>query len=226
MDLSNASVIFDLDGTLADTSADLLAAANACFDELGLGVLLDLERDAGTALRGGKAMLRLGFSRAGREDEDEVARQYPRLLFHYGQNLDNHTRMYPGAMDAVHALRGRGYAVGICTNKPEHLAQELLIRLGVRDDFGALVGGDSLPVAKPDPAPFWETVRRLDGDPARSCLVGDSRTDRNTAKAAGVPSILVTFGPDGKQMEAMQPQALCHDFAMLPEIVERLLASG
>lgn len=220
------SVIFDLDGTLADTSGDLIAAANVCFEGLGLGALLDPAKDAGTALRGGRAMLSLGFSRVDGFGEDEILRQYPVLLDAYAKDIDTHTVMYDGAMDAVEALKSAGYGVGIATNKPEGLAEELMKRLGVRDAFASLVGADTLPVRKPDPEHLFEAVRRLGGDPAKTCLVGDSDTDRNTALAAGVPSILVTFGPSGEDMAALKPEALIDNFAKLPSVVERLLAGA
>ena len=216
------SVIFDLDGTLADTSRDLVAAANLCFAGLGLGDLLDPVADAGTALRGGRAMLTLGFSRVQGFGPADVSRLYPVLLEAYADGIDRHTVVYPGAMEAVEALKLKGYAVGICTNKPEGLAQELLTRLGIRDAFGALVGADTLAVRKPDPAPLWETVRRLGGDLTRTCLVGDSDTDRKTAQAAGVPSILVTFGPAGGDMAALQPAALLGHYDDLVDIVKGL----
>ena len=216
------SVIFDLDGTLADTSGDLLAAANACFRDLGLGDVLG-PQDAGTALKGGRAMLRLGFERTGTHGEDEVDRQYQPLLDYYEAALDHHTVLYPGAMDAVEALKGRGFKVGICTNKPEHLAVKLMDSLGVLREFASLLGADSLPVRKPDPRHLTETVIRAGGDPARSLLVGDTSTDRETSRNAGVPSVLVTFGPSGEDMAALEPEALLSDYAHLPQIAERLV---
>ena len=218
------TVIFDLDGTLADTSGDLIAAANVCFEGLGLGPLLDPATDQGTALRGGRAMLTLGFSRVEGVAEGEIDRQYPILLDAYAQNIDAKTVLYPGAMEAVEALKTAGYGVGIATNKPEGLAEDLMRRLGVRDAFASLVGADTLPVKKPDPEHLFEAARRAGGDPALTCLVGDSDTDRNTARNGKVPSILVTFGPSGDDMAALAPEALLDDFADLPEIVARLLA--
>jgi phosphoglycolate phosphatase len=215
------SVIFDLDGTLADTSGDLIAAANATFAGLGLPPLLTAA-DAGTAMRGGRAMLTLGFSRTAGFGERDIARAYPVLLSHYRTAIDTHTRLYPGVLKAVATLKARGYRVGICTNKPEALAETLLRRLGVRDQFHSLVGADTLPVRKPDPAPLWEAVRRAGGDPARTCLVGDSATDRQTAANAGCPSLLVTFGPEGAQMAALAPDALIHAYQDLPAAVARL----
>lgn len=221
------TVVFDLDGTLADTSGDLIAAANACFRDMDAGDLLDPAKDAGTALRGGRAMLRLGMSRMGRGAEDPLIDEYyDALLYHYARDIDTHTRLYDGAMEAVTELKKRGYLVAICTNKPEALARELLTRLGVLDAFAAMLGADSLDVRKPDPEHLRETVRRAGGDPAQSVLVGDSDTDRNTSKAADVPSILVTFGPSGDDMAALAPEALLEKYSDLPDLVEQLLGKA
>ncbi len=218
------TVIFDLDGTLADTSGDLLAAANACFRQMGYGDVLTHPKDAGIALRGGKRMLTEGLKRVGAYHETTVEDYYPVLLDAYREAIDLHTFLYPGAMDAVEALKLRGYGVGICTNKPEALAEQLMRSLGVREAFASLVGADTLPVRKPDPAPLFEAARRAGGDPARTVLIGDSDTDRNTSSAAGVPSVLVTFGPSGEDMAALAPEALLHRYEDLPDIVDQLLS--
>ncbi len=217
------TVIFDLDGTLADTSADLIAAANACFQARGQGDMLDPATDALTAFHGGRAMLRLGFSRLGDWTESDVDLEYPRLLAAYEEGIDRETRLYPGAVDAVEALRGAGFATGICTNKPERLAEILLDRLGVRGLFGSLVGADTLPVRKPDPAPYRLSVERAGGVVARSMLIGDTETDRKTAAAAGVPVALVTFGPEGQGVDRLRPEALLDRFDALPELAARFL---
>jgi len=217
------TVIFDLDGTLADTSGDLLAAANACFAQMGLGNVLDRPEDAAIALRGGRAMLSHGLKRAGVQDAAVIDEYYPVLLDAYSASISLHTTLYPGAMLAVENLKSAGYGVGICTNKPEHLAEQLLRNLGVRDVFAALVGADTLPVRKPDPEPLREAARRAGGDPALTILIGDSDTDRNTAAAAGVPSVLVTFGPSGEDMAALKPEGLLHHFDDLPDLVAQLI---
>jgi phosphoglycolate phosphatase len=217
------TVIFDLDGTLADTSGDLLAAANACFRQMGLGEVLIHEQDAGIALRGGRMMLSTGLQRVGQYDVATVDRYYPVLLEAYSGAIAKHTEFYPGALNAVETLKGQGYGVGICTNKPEALADQLLSEMGVRDRFASLIGADTLPVRKPDPEPLREAARRAGGDPAKSILIGDSDTDRNTARAAGVPSVLVTFGPSGKDMAALEPEALLHRFEDLPGLVTQLI---
>lgn len=217
------TVVFDLDGTLADTSADLLAAANACFRDLGHGDVLDAD-DALTAFHGGRAMLRLGFARLGIDGaEAAVDAQYPRLLAAYAEGIDRETRLYPGAVAAVEVLRARGFATAICTNKPEGLAETLMTRLGVRGLFDALVGADTLPVRKPEAAPYVAAVERAGGIVARSMLVGDTETDRRTGIAAGVPVALVTFGPEGRGITRLDPEAVLDHFDDLPELAERLL---
>jgi phosphoglycolate phosphatase len=216
------TVVFDLDGTLADTSDDLLAAANACFQGLGQGDLLDA-RDAFTAFQGGRAMLRLGFQRLGKVDEAEVDRLYPVLLAAYGDAIDTHTRLYPGVVAALEALRQDGIALSICTNKPEGLAETLVQRLGIRPMFGALVGADTLTVRKPDPAPLIEALRRVGGSPGRALLVGDTKTDRQTGRAAAVPVALVTFGPEGRAVSRLSPEALLDHYDDLQGLVARIL---
>lgn len=212
-------VVFDLDGTLADTSGDLLAAANACFPTPLLG-----PEDRLCAFHGGRAMLRLGYTRLGRAwTEADIDAGYPVLLEAYRGAIAVHTTLYPGAMAAVEALKEAGFAVSICTNKPEALAEALLRALGVRDAFGALVGADTLPVRKPDPAPYRAAVERAGGVVARSMLIGDTETDALTGVAAGVPVALVTFGPEGTGVARFSPAALLERFEDLPGLADRLL---
>ena len=217
-------VIFDLDGTLADTAGDLIAAANAALGAMGHAPQLVMGRDDATALRGGRAMLQLAADRMGMvQAVPMIAAGYPLLLAAYGDAIDQHTTLYPGAMDAVARLKARGIAVGICTNKPEGLAETLLTRLGVRAEFAALVGADTLPLRKPDPAPFFEAVARAGGARGQSCLIGDTVTDRETARAAGRPCALVTFGPLGQSVADLAPEALIDHYDALDGVIDRLL---
>ncbi len=220
------TVIFDLDGTLADTSADLIAAANAAMIQLGHKPQLVAGQDDATAFRGGRAMLTLSLERLNFDGlAAEVERGYPLLLEAYGEAIDVHTTLYPGAIKAVEALKAQGFKVGICTNKPEGLAVKLMDRLGVSHHFASLIGADTLPTRKPDPAPYVASVEQAGGQVARSLLVGDTITDRTTARAAGVPSVLVTFGPLGMDVAKMEPEALLHDYSDLPGLVTKLLGA-
>jgi phosphoglycolate phosphatase len=216
--------VFDLDGTLADTSADLISAANATFAAVGLGRPLDPWRDRAVAFAGGRAMLREGFTRQGLAwDEAEVAALYPRLIQIYGEALDVETQLFDGVDAALGRLAAAGWALGICTNKPERLAARLLERLGIARRFAALVGADTLGVRKPDPRHLLETIARAGGVPGRAVLVGDTATDREAARAAGVPCVLVSFGPEGGAVAALAPEALLGHFDELPGLLERLV---
>ena len=216
-------VIFDLDGTLVDSSKDLIAAANVCFVQKGVGPMLDPIADAGTAVRGGKAMLRLGLSRLGPVEEAEVDRWYQPLLDAYAADVSSNTEFFDGALKAVANLKVAGYAVGICTNKPERLARRLLTELGAIDHFASLIGADTMPTRKPDPAPFWAAVDGAGGCRDASLIVGDTATDHKTALACGVPSILVTFGPDGDVTQDLSPQGKIGHFDDLMGEVARLI---
>ena len=221
--MTKRCVVFDLDGTLADTSGDLLAAANACFGQLGHKAVLTAA-DTLVAFQGGREMLRVGFARLGVSwSEEDITRLYPVLLQAYAGAIDVHTRLYPGAVAAVQRLLDAGYATAICTNKPEALAETLLQRLGVRGLFGALVGADTLATRKPDPAPYVAAVERAGGTVARSMLIGDTETDRITGAAAGVPVALVTFGPQGAGVSRLAPEGLLHHFDQLDAVVARLI---
>ncbi|MDO5658938.1 MAG: HAD-IA family hydrolase [Paracoccus sp. (in: a-proteobacteria)] len=221
------TVVFDLDGTLADTAGDLVAAANATLARRGLGDLLDPQRDAALAGRGGRAMLRAGYARAGAdilvpptaEDED-----FPFLLEAYGAAIAVHTRLYPGVAEALERLDSDGHRLAVCTNKPEGLADQLLRELGIREAFASLVGADTLPVRKPDPRPYIAAVERAGGNVAQSFLVGDTETDRQTAAAAGVRVALVSFGPEGRGIERLAPDALLDHFRDLRQLARDWLA--
>jgi hypothetical protein len=126
----------------------------------------------------------------------------------------------------VERLRARGAATSICTNKPEKLAIDLIDRLSLSHLFDALVGADTLPVRKPDPAPFRAAVDRSGGTLARSLLVGDTVTDRKTAAAAGVPCVLVTFGPSGRAVADLAPEALLDHYDDLDRVIATVLLPG
>ena len=144
MGTPRGTVVFDLDGTLADTSGDLIAAANATLKEIGIENALSPVGDKLTAFAGGRAMLRLGLQRGGfAEDENKVDELFYPFLDHYDEDIDVFTRLYDGAVEAVSDVKSLGYATAICTNKPENLAIKLMKKLNFFDVFDGLVGADT-----------------------------------------------------------------------------------
>lgn len=218
------TIVFDLDGTLADTSGDLLDAANAALVALGYPKALEHPEDAGTALRGGRAMLTLAFKRLEVAPVEPLIDQgYPLLLEAYGRQIAEKTVLYPGAREVVGRFKTAGYKVAICTNKPIDLAERLLEDLQFRDMWDAVIGANSLPTSKPDPSPYLAAVNLAGGTVERSLIVGDSATDLNTANAVGVPAVLVTFSPAGDSVKALNPQATIDHFDALDRVVAQLL---
>ncbi|MEM8790928.1 MAG: phosphoglycolate phosphatase [Pseudomonadota bacterium] len=218
--------IFDLDGTLADTAADLLTAANVALAEAELP-RLDYAEDRPVAGRGGRAMLRRSLTIAGR-DPDGVAEValadalYPKLLVAYERCIADQTVLFDGVEACLDRLEAEGWRLGICTNKPERLARILMAELGVLDRFGALLGADTLAVRKPDPVHFTETCARIGADPARSVMIGDTITDLATARAAGRPCVLTSFGFAAEPLESLAPDAIVGHYDEIPGVLDGL----
>lgn len=218
--------IFDLDGTLADTSGDLLAAANEVLRPRGLP-LLDLARDRAHAGRGGRSMIRRALALLPepppeREVEALADALYPELLAQYEARLAEETRLYDGAVPCLEALAVAGWRLGVCTNKPERLAQALLLRLGVRERFAAVLGAGALPVIKPDPEHLRETVRRAGAVPEQSVMLGDTRTDLLAARGAHMPCVLMRFGFAAEPLEELAADALVGHYDEVQAVLERL----
>lgn len=218
------SVIFDLDGTLADTSGDLITAANSCLKNFGAAAVLDPIGDQLVAFHGARAMLNEGLSRVMNEvDQALIDEHYPKVLEFYDANIANFTTLYDGVESCLETLKDKGYALGICTNKPEWLAIKLIEELGLTHHFGALLGADTLPVRKPDPEHLAATARAIGSDTSKTILIGDTITDRKTAANANVPCVLVAFGPEGEGVSRLKPDALLDHYDDLPQIVAQFL---
>jgi phosphoglycolate phosphatase len=218
--------IFDLDGTLADTAADLLGAANAVLAPLGYPALA-LARDKPFAGRGGRSMIRRSLSLMEippdvAEVESIADALYPGLLAAYEARLTEETRLFDGVADCLDALAAAGWRLGVCTNKPERLAVLLLESLGVFDRFGAVLGADSLAVRKPDPEHLHETARRIGARSRRCVMLGDTRTDLMTARAARVPCVLTSFGFAAEPLADLAADAVVGHYREIPAILERL----
>lgn len=220
------AVIFDLDGTLVDTAPDLVGALNDLLAALDLPSI-SIEQGRAASGRGGRSLIRVGHELAGiKLTEPEVDALYPRYLDHYAARYAVESKPYPGATALLDHLEAEGWRLGICTNKPARFAEGLMRALGLRERFGALLGADSLPVRKPDPRHLVETLERLGVEPDRGILLGDTETDLKTARAAGIPVALASFGYAPLPAAAYAPDAVFHHYDEAPEMIGRLWALG
>ncbi|MDQ8757784.1 phosphoglycolate phosphatase [Sphingosinicella sp. LHD-64] len=212
-------VAFDLDGTLADTAPDLAAALNHALARLGRPTVpVDSVRHL--VGHGARTLLRKGLATSGDASEALVEQGFPFFLEHYAAHICDGSSAYPGLDDALDALKARGVKLALCTNKQEGLTHLLIDAIGWTGRFDAIVGGDTLPVRKPDPAPLHEAIARAGG--GRAVFVGDSITDADTAKAAGIPFVAVSFGFSDRPAEQLGADALIHSHAELIPTLERL----
>ncbi len=174
------AVLFDLDGTLIDTAADLLGTLDDVRAELGLPPCAAALPPA-VAARGGRGILTLGFP----ADPQAVERLLPRYLELYARRLARLSRPYAGVESMLDALAARGVLLAIVTNKPQALAAALLALIGWSARFPVLVGGDTLAVRKPAPEPVWHACAALGIAPAQAAMVGDDERDIQAGRAAG-----------------------------------------
>ncbi|MEO0500580.1 MAG: HAD family hydrolase, partial [Pseudomonadota bacterium] len=165
-------IVFDLDGTLVDTAPDLAEAMNAVLMHFGRPrVDVDAVRDM--VGHGARRTIEKGLALTGGGDADMIEAGLPLFLDHYAANICVHSRPWDGVEAVLDELALQA-TLAICTNKPERLAVDLVGALGWSARFGALIGGDTLEVKKPDPGHLHETIVRAGGDPARSAFIGDS----------------------------------------------------
>lgn len=219
-------VVFDLDGTLVDTAPDLLDSLNHCLECAGLqrAAPQELRRFVGM---GGRVMIERAFASQRHEltsprlDELQAV-----FLDHYGGNMPGRSQPFPGVIAALDRLGEAGYLQAVCTNKYEALSTQLIGSLELTDRFAAICGADTFSFRKPDPRHLLETIRMAGGDPARAIMVGDSRTDIDTAKAAGIPVIAVDFGYTDQHVREFTPSRIISHFDELTtQMTEELLAA-
>jgi phosphoglycolate phosphatase len=212
-------VVFDLDGTLIDSVADLHAALLALLAQEGRPAIA--LRDTREMIGGGaRQLVQLAWEATGGSADPAILdRLYPRFIALYAEMLLERTRPYPGAIAALDALRH--HTLAVCTNKPAASTVRILEGLGLRARFACVVGGDSLPVRKPDPAVLRWVIAACGGGPA--LLVGDSRTDFETARNAGIPCVGVRWGYPGPDPGGAAPSVWVERFEELPAVVEQLL---
>jgi phosphoglycolate phosphatase len=215
------ALVFDLDGTLVDTAPDLLGALNAVLLGEGRAPVnhADLRHLVGF---GARAMLAEAFRMTG---EAAAADRLPgfvdAFIAHYRSHIAVASRPFPHVVETLDALTSEGARLGVLTNKPQELTDLLLAALKLDRHFGAIHGAGRYGYSKPDARVFKHVVEELGG--GRALMVGDSSTDVATARAAGVPVILVAYGYTPEPAERLGADAVAAAFSQVPALAARLL---
>ena len=210
------TIVFDLDGTLADTIHDLIAALNRSLRRHGLEPL-DASDVAHLTGRGGlRAMIAHALARTDRPAEFvDRGRLFAETVEDYGRHVEDRSALYPGARAALDDFRADDWRLAVCTNKPAGLARRALGELGIDGYFDAVTGADSFEFRKPDPRHLLRTVDLAGGHRGRAVLVGDTEADIAAAKRASMPVVAVDFGYSDVPVATLGPDAVILSFAVL-----------
>jgi len=210
-----AALLFDLDGTLADTRDDLYRSVNFTLNKLGRPAVTMEQVTAYI----GDGMGELLKRALGSEDETLVGQALSLFRPHYFAHCADQVKAYPGVAETLQ--RFPGMAMAVVTNKPEDPSWTVLRALNLEKFFKTVIGGDTLPARKPSPEPLLEAARRLGRDAGRAVMVGDSPGDVAAGKAAGMGTCAVTYGYRPKEvLSAARPDALIDTFSDLQEVIQ------
>ncbi|MGE0233105.1 MAG: phosphoglycolate phosphatase [Flavobacteriaceae bacterium] len=219
------TIVFDLDGTLIETAPDLVATTNAVLAHYEIPAVdrAFLETAIG---RGARAMIATVLKhQAIAYDEAGLEALYEDFVAYYAENISVHSHPFPGLVETLDELTARGFVFAVCTNKLEGLSRRLLDALGLSDRFAAIVGPDTLGVSKPDPEHLLGAIRLAGGDSGHAVMVGDSAADIDAAKAAGIPSVAVTFGYTAIPARELGADRIIDRYDQLPRAIDDLLGA-
>ncbi len=218
------TIVYDLDGTLADTAEDLVATLNWLLAREGRAPL-KVENAGSLVGAGARALITRGFAASGKSLKPEkLEALFVDYLSYYSAHIMERSRLYPGVDKALAAFEHAGWRQAVCTNKTESLAKLLITKLGIAGRFAFVCGQDTFGVGKPDAKPLLETIAASGGARERAIMVGDSDTDIKTARAANVPVIAVDFGYADVPVEELGPDRVVSHFDELMQACDALLA--
>ena len=221
------TILFDLDGTLIDTAPDLMLAHNHVMKKFGYPTksLADLKSSVG---KGASAMIgRSIWSQAKKElttiNEKIKNKMTDEFISYYGNNIFNESKLLNGVKDFLNWCKKENISLAVCTNKTEHLAVDLLKKIGIHDYFEYIAGYNTFDYCKPDPRHLTTIIEILDGEKEKSIMIGDSETDANAARDAGLPVILLEDGYTEKNTTEIYHNHLIKDFVGIEKIVTKYL---
>lgn len=210
-------VLFDLDGTLVESLPDIANAINMALQDQGLcAVSNDL---VSTWVGNGSAKLidRAITHLTGNSPSAELSNNvFQRFLVRYAENIYQDSVLYDGVITTLEQLRAAGFAMAVVTNKPHKHSVALLQAIGLSDYFSVVIGGDTLPVRKPDPAQLLLACEKLSLTTGQCVMVGDSQADILAAQAADMPVLCLTYGYNqGVNLASLKPTALLDRFSQV-----------
>lgn len=215
------AVLFDLDGTLIDSAPDIRAAVNELLGRHKLPPL-DLDQVKAAIGNGVRTLVERAFIAARAPlSPAELDSEYATMLEIYANHLIGLTTLMPGTHETLDALRGKGILLGLATNKPQRFIETVLDHFGLASSFGAVIGGDAGVAKKPAPDMLFAALDQLGVEPTAAVMVGDSRADVESARAAAIPAILLRGGYSNVPLEELGADAVLDG---LPQLVDALAA--
>lgn len=214
-----SGVVFDLDGTLVDSAPDLAEALNQFFVRRKLGPF-DLASVRAMVGGGVQKLLERSWTALGKAQPRDMRAQVYEFIAIYGARPTKLSKPFSGAHDAIVSLRNEGFAIGLCTNKPEAIARRMLADFGWTPLFDAVIGGDTTQFKKPHPAPLALALARMGVFARKAVMVGDSGADVGAAASLGLRSVLVSYGYSRIPVGELGADALIDDLRALPAVIE------
>jgi phosphoglycolate phosphatase len=214
-------VLIDVDGTLVDSVPDLAYCVDEMMKQLGLPVRGEASVRNWVG-NGVERLVRRALTNSldGEPDDAMFDKAYPVFLDLYADNTSKRSQLYPGVREGIDYLKASGYRLGCVTNKAAQFTEPLLKDLGIRDEFGIVVSGDTLPQKKPDPAPLLHAAAFFGVAPEEALMLGDSVSDVKAARAAGFQIICMSYGYNhGQDIRTANPDAVIDSMAELPELL-------
>ena len=222
------TILFDLDGTLADTAPDLMKAHNHVMKKFGYSSRsMDEIRNLvgkGAAVMIGRSIWGSARKELSKISDEKVKKEMTKeFVKFYKDNIVVDTKLLNGVFDFLEWAKSKNIIMGVCTNKQEHLAIDLLKKIKIYDYFEYVAGSNTFEYCKPDPRHLTTTIEIIDGDKNKSIMIGDSETDANAAKAAEIPIILLKYGYTEKKSDEIYHNHLIKDFVGIEKIITKYL---
>ena len=222
------TVLFDLDGTLVDTAPDLMRAHNHVMQKFGYPTKSTEEirnlvgKGAGAMI--GRSIWGQAKKEFGKVNDEKVKKEMvTEFVDFYGKNIIKESTLIKGVKEFLDWCKDQNISMAVCTNKQEHLSNDLLKKIGIYDYFEYVAGSDTFDYCKPDPRHLTSVVEILDGDIKKTIMIGDSETDANAAKAAEIPIILLEDGYTEKNKDEIYHNHLIKDFIGIEKIISEYL---